>query len=64
MREINLFDKTVFLGTGNGDPSSHENVKCNYRRAFHGKLQSIFAVCGNTVIEVEIQNMQKVPIQL
>lgn len=46
-------DNVVLLGTGNGNPSSHENVRTNYRRAFNGRLQAIFSVQGNAVIKAE-----------
>lgn len=57
-------EQVTLLGTGNGDPSSHENVKCSCRRAFHGRLQIILAVSGDAVVWLEAPNMEKVPIDI
>lgn len=43
----------VLLGTGNGNPSSHENVKLNYRRAFNGRMQAIFSVTGSGTVTTQ-----------
>lgn len=46
--------QVVLLGTGNGNPSSHENVKIHYRRAFNGRLQAIFSIDENKSAEISV----------
>ncbi|MGB8452512.1 MAG: glycoside hydrolase family 2 TIM barrel-domain containing protein [Anaerocolumna sp.] len=57
-------DNVTLLGIGNGDPSSHENAKQNYRRAFNGRLQAIFSVEGEAVINAEALNLKKAIVKL
>ena len=57
-------DNVTLLGTGNGNPSSHENAKLNYRRAFNGRLQAIFSVKGEAALNIDAQNLNNVQLQL
>lgn len=42
----------TFLGTGNGNPGSHESDKLPVRRAFHGLCQLLVKADANSVIRV------------
>ena len=42
----------ILLGTGNGNPGSHENEKLPFRRTFHGKCQLLVRAAGTGEIEI------------
>lgn len=56
-------ENVILLGTGNGDPSSHENAKQNYRRAFNGRLQAIFSVRGKAAVKISSQKLTETMIE-
>jgi beta-galactosidase len=45
---FDLDGKGKVLGTGNGDPASHEEEKGSRRRVFHGLCQAILGAGGET----------------
>ena len=52
------------LGTGNGNPSCHEDVKALQRSAFHGLLQAVFRVEGNASICADAASLSGAAIAL
>ena len=57
-------ENVTLLGTGNGDPSSHENAKKNYRRVFGGRLQAILSVYGEAVLNIEASGLKQLQLPL
>ena len=52
------------LGTGNGNPSCHEDVKALQRSAFHGLLQAVFRVEGNASLCADAASLSGAAIAL
>lgn len=46
-------ESITLLGTGNGNPSSHENAKLSCRKAFNGRLQVILSLVEEPLIRMK-----------
>ena len=56
-----VYGEGRLLGTGNGDPGSHENEKLPVRRAFNGKCQALIKIMdgGDITVTAESNGLKK-----